>query len=265
MKGSVFPMAQTVSRRRIPRWAWISGASAIVLVPVLLGWAALAILGGARQGGSDLVEQVRGWVGLVAPEVVREADAAVAQVREAAEALAPLAADPVDAARATVDASIAEITAAVREPLAELGTEVAANASAASALAGAAALAGQEGAELAAQGRASLGAALDAVAPLPRTDVAGEDPDGFTRMPGFVRTAFRRGDDGVVATYAGVAPQAEVMAFHREALEQAGYAATVQSADANAITIEFRREGRILRLSTQAEVGGRTRLEVRGS
>jgi hypothetical protein len=214
---------------QIPRWAWISTAFGLVLVPVLLVWLAFALLGSAQQAGSGLLEQARSWIGVVAPDVAREADAALAEVRQAAEALTPLATNPVDAARTMADAKIAEVTAAVREPLAEAGT------------------------------------ALGALAALPTADVAGEHPEGFTPLPGFVRTAFQRGDDGVAASYVGVAPQAEVIAFHRQALEEAGYTAVVQSADANGTTVEFSKAGRTLLLAAESEPGGRTRLEVRSS
>jgi hypothetical protein len=265
MKPPAFPGARVHARRRIPRWAWISAAFALVLVPVLLVWLTLALLGGAWQAGSGLTEQARGWLGLVAPEAAREADAALAQVREAAQALAPLAADPAAAARAAVEAKVAETGAALTEPLADASAELAAKAAAAATLAGAAALAGQEASAITERGQAALGAALGTLAPLPSADVVGEDPSGFERMPGFVRTAYQRGDGGVVATYRGVAAQAEVMAFHRQALEAAGHAAIVQSADAQHSVIEFRRDGQSLVLATHAEPGGRTRLEVRSN
>lgn len=261
MKPPVFRRAR--ARPRIPRWAWVSAAFALVLVPVLLVWMAVALLGGAWQAGSGLVDQAKGWIGLVAPEAAREADAALAQVREAAQALAPLATDPATAARAAVEAKVAEAEAAVSEPLTEASAELAAKAAAAATLAGAAALAGHEAAAVADRGRAALNGALAALTPLPTADVAGEDPPGFERLPGFVRTAYRRGDGGVVATYLGVAPQSEVMAFHRKALEQSGYAAIVQSADQKSTAMEFRREGRTLWLSTIEEAGGRTRVELR--
>lgn len=214
---------------QIPRWAWISAAFGFVLVPALLAWLAFALLGSAQQAGSGLFEQARSWVGLVAPDVAREADAALAEVRQAAEALTPLATDPVGAARAMADAKIAEASAALREPLAEAGT------------------------------------ALGALAALPTADVAGEHPQGFIPLPGFVRTGFQRGDGAVTASYVGIAPKAEVVTFHRQALELAGYAAVVQSADANATTIEFSKAGHTLLLAAASEPGGRTRLEVSSS
>jgi len=214
---------------QIPRWAWIGGALGLLLVPVLLLWLAFALLGSAQQAGSGMVEQARSWIGVVAPDVLREADAALAEVRQAAETLTPLATDPVGAARSMADAKIAEAAAAVREPLAEAGT------------------------------------ALGALAALPTADVAGEHPAGFIPLPGFVRTAFQRSADGVYASYVGVAPQAEVTEFHRRTLEQAGYSAVVRSSDASATTIEFTKPGRTLLLAAQSEPGGRTRLEVRSS
>jgi len=132
-----------------------------------------------------------------------------------------------------VDAKAAEATAAVRESLGEASADLAATAAAATTLAGGAALAsgaaltGDEAVAERVDG--ALDAAVGALVPLPTTDVAGEDPEGFTRIPGFVRTAFQRGEDGIVVSYVGVAPQADVMAFHRQALEQAGYTAIVQS------------------------------------
>jgi hypothetical protein len=262
MKASTIPpLVRGFGGLRIPRWAWISAALAAVLVPVLLIWLALSLLGGAWQASSGLAEQARSWIGVVAPDVAREADAALAQVREAADVLAPIAADPVDTARAIVDTKAAEATAVVRESLGEASAELAAKAAAATTLAGGAALTGGEAVVERVEG--ALDTAVGALAPLPTTDVAGEDPEGFTRMPGFVRTAFQRGDDGIVASYVGVAPQADVMAFHRQALEQAGYTAIVQSADAKSTTIEFRKEGQTLLLSAQSEAGDRTRLEVR--
>ena len=262
MKTSTIPpLARGFGGLRIPRWAWISAALAVVLVPVLLVWLALSLLGGAWHAGNGLAEQARSWIGVVAPDVAREADAALAQVRQAADVLAPIAADPVDAARAMVDAKAAEATAAVRESLGQASAELAATAAAATTLAGGAALTGDEAVVERVEG--ALDTAVGALAPLPTTDVAGEDPEGFTRMPGFVRTAFQRGDDGIVASYVGVAPQADLMAFHRQALEQAGYTAIVQSADAKGTTIEFRKEGQTLLLSAQSEAGDRTRLEVR--
>lgn len=268
MKASTIPLlGRGFGRLRIPRWAWISGGLAIVLVPVLLVWLAFTLLGGAWQASSGLAEQARGWIGVVAPDVAREADAVLADVRKAAEVLTPLATDPVDAARQMVDAKTAEATAAVRDSLGEAGAELAAKAAAATTLAsgavlaGGAALAGESG--ITEEGQATIDAASGVLGSLPATDVAGEDPEGFTRMPGFVRTAFQRGDDGIVASYVGVAPQADVMAFHRQALEQAGYTAIVQSADATGTTIEFRKEGRILVLWSRAGAEGLTQLEVR--
>ncbi len=263
MKPPPIPHARARRLPRIPRWAWVSAAFALVLVPILLVWLAVALLGGAWQAGNGMVDQAKSWIGLVAPEAAREADAALAQVREAAQALAPLAADPAAAARAAVDAKVAEVGAAVTEPLAGASAELAAKAAAAATLAGAAALAGQEAGAIAERGRAALDGALGALAPMPTIDVAGEDPPGFERLPGFVRTEYRRGDGGVFASYLGPVPQAEVMAFHRKSLEAAGYAAIVQSADGRGTAIEFRREGHVLWLSAQAEAGGRTRLELR--
>jgi hypothetical protein len=262
MKASTIPpLARGLGGLRIPRWAWISAALAMVLVPVLLVWLALKLLGGAWQAGNGLAEQARSWVGVVAPDVAREADAVLAEVRQAADVLAPLATDPVESARALVDAKTAEAAATVRESLGEAGAELAAKAAAATALAGGVALTGEEA--VAEHGQATSDAESGALAPLPTLDVAGEDPEGFTRMAGFVRTAFRRSEDGITVVYVGIVPQADVMAFHRQALEQAGYTAIVQSADATGTTIEFRGEGRTLVLSALSEAGDRTRLEVR--
>lgn len=263
MKPPAFPHARARQRRRIPRWAWVSAALALVLVPVLLVWLAVALLGGAWQAGSGLVDQAKSWIGLVAPEAAREADAAIAQVREAAQALAPLATDPAAAARAAVEAKVAEAGAVVTEPLADASAELAAKAAAAATLAGAAALAGQEAGAIAERGRAALDGAIGALAPLPTADVAGEDPPGFERLPGFVRTAYRRGDGGAMATYLGAGSQADVMDFHRKALERAGYAPIVQASDERSTAIEFRKDGQTLWVLTKAEAGGRTRVELR--
>lgn len=86
---------------RVPRWAWISGALVLLLVPALLMWLLFTLVGSAWQSGSALLLQERDALRTALPAAISEAQQAVP---EAAAALRQLA----GAAQTEVDATIGD-------------------------------------------------------------------------------------------------------------------------------------------------------------
>lgn len=87
--------------RRVPRWAWISGALVVLLVPALLMWLLFTLVGGAWQSGSAMLLQEREALRSALPAAISDAQQAVP---EAAAALRQLT----GAAQAEVDAAIGD-------------------------------------------------------------------------------------------------------------------------------------------------------------
>lgn len=116
--------------RRVPRWAWISGALVVLLVPALLMWLLFTLVGSAWQSSSALLLQERDALKSVLPAAISEAQQAVPEVAANLRRLAGAAQTEVDAAisdaqrtlpvaadalRQLTGAAQAEVDAAVRE------------------------------------------------------------------------------------------------------------------------------------------------------
>ncbi|MFO1496553.1 MAG: hypothetical protein U1F26_18065 [Lysobacterales bacterium] len=96
--------------RRVPRWAWISAALGMLLIPVLLIWMAFALLGVAWQGGSSLVQQGREWLGLSLPqEAQAQLEAALPDPKALIDQVVP---DVQQKVQAQLEAAQAEIARA---------------------------------------------------------------------------------------------------------------------------------------------------------
>lgn len=84
--------------RRVPRWAWISGALVVLLVPVLLVWLLFTVVGGAWQSGSALQQQQRDSLQSALPTAISDAREAMPEAAAALRQLAGAAQTEVDAA-----------------------------------------------------------------------------------------------------------------------------------------------------------------------
>lgn len=236
--------------RRLPAKVWIAAGFALLLIPALLLWLLFALVGGAWQAGGALLGQGR--------EALQQA--LPAEVAELAREL-PQA--------ATLEALQTEAQQRVQAEVERLKAAVPASAEALQqGLAAATVPAAAEGLrQLAERGRASADQALGSLLgpARPASDVAGEDPPGIARPPGFVRTAFARDGDTLKVSWAGPAPHAEVVAFYTGQLAAQGYRAQVLSADAGAEVVSFESRDRRLLLSARSDGRGGSELgwEVR--
>lgn len=211
--------------RRLPRSVWIGGALALLLVPALLIWMLLSLLGGAWQTGSAMLGQGREALQTVLPAEIGKLALDVPTVDATLGALQ-------DGVQQRVQAETERLRAAIPASAEALQQE----------LAGDALPAATEGLrQFVQQGRASADQALSSLlAPArPSTDVSGEDPPGVARLPGFVRTAFARDGSALRVSWVGAAPHAEVVAYYSQQLRAAGYRVRVVQAAADAQRVEF--------------------------
>jgi hypothetical protein len=231
--------------KRLPRWVWIGGGLALLLIPVLVLWMLFALVGSAWQAGGAMVGQGREALQTMLPEEVQR----LARELPAAGALQTLQAEAQQRAQAELDrlkVAIPSSAEALQQGLAVAALPVAA----------------ENLRQLSEQGRATADQALSALlgGKRPAADVSGEDPPGVVRLPGFVRTAFARDGNALKVSWSGSAPHAEVVAFYTQQLGAAGYSAKVLQAGSSGEVVSFESAERRLTLSARDD--GRSGSEI---
>ncbi|MBA2660934.1 MAG: hypothetical protein H0U74_01455 [Bradymonadaceae bacterium] len=231
--------------KRLPRWVWISGGVALLLIPALLLWALLAMVGGAWQAGGAMLGQQRAALQTMLPEEVQR----LARELPMAGALQTLQTEAQQRAQAELDrlkSAIPSSAEALQQGLAGATLPVAA----------------ENLRQLSEQGRATADQALSTLlgGKRPASDVSGEDPPGVVRLPGFVRTGFVRDGDSLKVSWSGSAPHAEVVAFYTQQLSAAGYRAQVLQAGGSGEVVSFESSQRRLTLSARDD--GRSGSEI---
>lgn len=236
--------------RRMPAKVWIAAGFALLLIPALLLWLLVSLLGGAWQAGGALLGQGRAALEQALP-------AEVAQIaRELPQG-------------ATLETLQTEAQQRVQAEVERLKAAVPASAEALQqGLAGATLPAAAESLrQLSQEGRAAADQAVSSLLgpARPTSDVGGEDPPGIERLPGFVRTAFARDGEALKVSWAGSAAHAQVVAHYTRELEAQGFRAQVLSADAGAEVVSFESSDRRLLLSARSDGRGGSELgwEVR--
>lgn len=246
--------------RRVPRWAWISAGLGLLLIPVLLVWLAVALLGTAWQGGASLVNQGREWLGLSLPQAQAQLEAALPDPKALIDQVVPDVQQQVQAQLQAAKDEIQQASSGLQAVLPNAEQTLA------GAAAGLAATRTQME-TLLQQGRNSVDQALAGMlkTPLPTQDVGGEDPAEIPRLPGFVRTAFARNGKSLSVSYAGPAAHGEIVRFYRSALAPAGYESQVMAATTDTEIVEFRSAERLLTLTARSDGQGHSALtwEVR--
>jgi|GEM_PF-1501246 len=232
--------------RRVPRWAWVSAVLGLLLVPLLLIWLALSLLGSAFQGGHSLVTQGRELLNAALPDVKAQLDATLPEAKAMVDGAIP-------AVQARISTEITEVRSLLETAIPPMDGDL---------LAVATGVAGTQAAALLKEGTGSFDQALLTAlgTALPAADVGGEDPHDVPRFPGFFRTQFERNNGGMSVSYAGKAAHAEVLTFYRNALAQAGYSARVMSASADSEVIEFLSPERKLVLTATSDGRGHMQL-----
>ncbi|MEO8011483.1 MAG: hypothetical protein ABI650_07560 [Dokdonella sp.] len=227
--------------KRVPRWVWICGALALVLIPALLLWLLFALVGGAWQAGSTLIGQGRETLTAALPAEVQQ----LARDLPAGGALQTLQTEAQQRVQAELDrlrASIPASSEALQQGIA--GATLPAAAADLRQLT-------ERGRDTADQALASLLGSKRVVA-----DVSGEDPPGIVRLPGFVRTAFARDGDALQVSWSGSAPHAEVVAFYTQQLGASGYRAKVLQAGASSEVVSFESSQRRITLNARDDGRG---------
>lgn len=225
--------------KRLPKSVWLAIGFALLLIPALLLWLVISLVGGVWQSGGALVDQGRAVLQQVLPAQVEE----LARELPPSAALAALPAEAQQQLQAEVERLQSTLPASAQALQQDLAGAV---------LPAAAALQ-----QLTEQGRAGADRALALLAPAPpATDVGGEDPPGVVRLPGFVRTAFARDGDSLKVSWSGAAPHAEVVAFYTQQLGAAGYRAQILQADKSVEVVSFESSQRQLTLTARAGARG---------
>lgn len=230
--------------KRLPKSVWLAAGFALLLIPALLLWLVISLVGGVWQTGGALVDQGRTVLQQVLPaqveELARELPPSAALVALPAEAQQQLQAE-VERLKSTLPASME----ALQQDLAGAVLPAAAAVQ-----------------QLTEQGRTAADRALALrAAARPTTDVGGEDPPGVVRLPGFVRTAFARDGDTLKVSWSGAAPHAEVVAFYVQQLGTAGYRAQIVQADQSVEVVRFESSQRQLRLTARADAAGGSQID----
>jgi len=232
--------------KRLPRAVWIAGGFALLLIPLLLLWLLISLVGGAWQAGGALLGQGREALQTALPADVQR----LARELPTVGALETLQSEAQQRAQAELDRLKSAIPASA---------EALQQGPAAAALPAAAANLRQ----LTEQGRVTADQALSSLlgGKRPAADVSGEDPPGVIRLPGFVRTAFVRDGDALKVSWAGPAPHAEVVAFYTQQLGASGYRAEVLEAGTRSEVVSFESAERRLTLSASDDGRGGSKID----
>lgn len=230
--------------KHLPKSVWLAIGFTLLLIPALLLWLVISLVGGAWQTGGALVDQGRAVLQQVLPAQVEELARGLPQPA----ALAALPAEAQQHLQAEVERLQSTLPASAEALQQDLAGAV---------LPAAAALQ-----QLTEQGRTSADRALALLAPArPTADVGGEDPPGVVRLPGFVRTAFARDGETLKVSWSGAAPHAEVVAFYTQQLGTAGYRAKVLQADKTVEVVSFESPQRQLTLTARADARGGSNID----